>query len=153
MNLVIAEQRDGTLNRASWEAVAAAQRLAKLACGAIGVLREEHDPAEVDVGLIDAGVRADPSLVRLGHEHATVHPDHTTGLAQDDLDELRILGQPAAMAVLTGDGTTELRSRMRPSAFDTTFWATISTSPAASGVPCRVAAATGFMASSNWPAA
>ena len=28
MILVIAEQRDGTLNRASWEAIAAAQQLA-----------------------------------------------------------------------------------------------------------------------------
>jgi electron transfer flavoprotein alpha subunit len=62
MILVVAEQRDGQLNRASWEAVAAAQKLAAKAGGApitLAVLGGSVGPAAADLaGAAVAGVLA-----------------------------------------------------------------------------------------------
>src|SRR4029450_8090781 len=44
--------------------------------------------------LIDAGIRAHPAVMRLGHEDALVHAHHAPRLAQDHLDEPRVLGEP-----------------------------------------------------------
>ena len=65
MILVVAEQRDGTLNRATWEAVVAAQQLAGGGPVMIAVLgasvgSASHELAAAGVG--DVLVLADPAL-------------------------------------------------------------------------------------------
>src|SRR5262249_840531 len=42
----------------------------------------------------DPGVPAPPAVVRLGHEDPLVHGHHAPRLAQDHLDEPRVLGEP-----------------------------------------------------------
>ena len=44
MILVIAEQRDGKLNRASWETIVGAQHLAQATGAPITEQRQSHDP-------------------------------------------------------------------------------------------------------------
>ena len=68
MILVIAEQRDGTLNRASWEAIAGAQQIARASGAAVtvavagagldGVAAELASAAVADVVTLDASVLA-----------------------------------------------------------------------------------------------
>ena len=80
MILVVAEQRDGTLNRATWEAVVAAQQLAGGGAGdaaghaavTIAVLGSSSGPASEELaaaGVGDVLVLADPasSRTRLTH--------------------------------------------------------------------------------------
>src|SRR5438128_2863489 len=67
-----------------------AQALAELSRRTVRILGQQHHPAEVDVGLVDAGVGADPAVVRFGDEDAAVHAHHPPRLAQDDLDQPRI---------------------------------------------------------------
>src|SRR5688500_12584050 len=95
MILVIAEQRDGTLNRASWEAIAAARQwggpvivvvlvasvsadATELAAADVaGVIALEHDALgtytpDGFVGALDALITADPpSHVVLAHTYQT----------------------------------------------------------------------------------
>ena len=59
----------------------------------VGVARQErHQRAGVgpDVRGIDAAVRADEPVRRLGDEHAVLHPDDAARLVEDDLDLARI---------------------------------------------------------------
>ena len=54
--------------------------------------QQRHDRARTgpDVRGIDAAVRADEPVRRLGDEHAVLHPDDAARLAQDDLDLARV---------------------------------------------------------------
>ena len=61
------------------------------------------------------------------------HPDHPARLAQDDLDLARVPAKRSANSIASGRGSTVVRSTIAPSAFDTTFWVTTSTSSGRSG--------------------
>jgi electron transfer flavoprotein alpha subunit len=85
MVLVIAEQRDGTLNRASWEALAAAQQVgapitvAILGAGVDAVAAELATAAVVEVIVLDhaalAGYTADGHVLALSALLAQENPD------------------------------------------------------------------------------
>ncbi len=53
MILVIAEQKDGRLNRATWEAVAAAQQLAGEAAIKVAVLGDGHEQVAAELAKAD----------------------------------------------------------------------------------------------------
>src|SRR2546422_6163185 len=49
----------------------------------VGILGQERDALDVHVGLVDAGVRADPAVMRFGDEDALIHArseEHTSEL-------------------------------------------------------------------------
>ena len=63
------------------------------AAEAIGIDRQQrHDRPgrRPDVRRIDPAVGADEPVRGLGDEHAVLHPDDASGLAQDDLDLARV---------------------------------------------------------------
>ena len=68
----------------------------------------------------------------MGHrdQHAALGAQHVAGFVEHDLYLPRVLAEPVTRArPLAASGSTSASRRTRPSAFDTTLWATTSTSP------------------------
>src|SRR2546422_10442505 len=63
---------------------------------------QERDALDVHVGLVDAGVRADPAVMRFGDEDALIHAHDSARLAENNLHEARVSAEPGRHA--QGDG-------------------------------------------------
>ena len=86
---------------------------------AVGVLGEQGRPAVLDVGEVDTGVGTDEAVAGLG--------DHEVAAAAQDADRLRLDDPHAGRRGRRGRCGTR-----RPSALDTIFWVTTTTSPSTS---------------------
>ena len=99
----------------------------------VGVEREQHGLVGArGVRTVDAGVRADEPVARLADEHAGAFADHARRPRRAPP------GRPAGPCPgarrcprARGPGSMSASFRTRPSAFDTTLWATTRTSPPA----------------------
>ena len=111
--------------------------VADAAGGAVGVLGQQGGPAGVDVGEVDAGVGA--------HEAVPGLADHQVASPAQDPHRLR---PPHGHGPRVGRGRSATR---RPSALDTTFWVTTTTSPSASAVAGSAAAAATMMPARSSP--
>ena len=69
----------------------------------------ETESLRGDVGAVDPGVGADPSLRRLGDQDAPLGPDHLGALLEDQLDQRRLLAQRRRQAprLAAGDDAGE----------------------------------------------
>ena len=79
--------------------------------------RHDRPRSRPDVRGVDAAVRADEPVRRLGDQHAVLHPHDPAGLAQDDLDLARVAVEALReLDCLRRRGTTVVRSTTAPSA-------------------------------------
>ena len=87
---------------------------------------------------VDAGVRAHEPVLGAHDQHAALGTHHLGALVEDHLHQARVLVRASRRAHRArADGSTCRRSRSRPSAFETTFCATTSTSPSPIVTPAR----------------
>ena len=94
----------------------AAEPVADAAGRAVAVLGQERGPALVDVGQVDAGVGADEPVLGLADDEVAPPAEDAHRLGLDD--------RPCGPAGRRGRSRT-----IAPSALDTTFWVTTTTSP------------------------
>ena len=100
--------------------------------GAIGVGGEENERVGVGgVGGVDPGVGADKAVMGDGDQHPVLGAANLAGLVQDDLDLTGILSSWRPTAWPARSVSRSPWRRVRPSALETTLWASTSTSPAA----------------------
>jgi len=94
------------------------QRLAQAIRRGVGLPRQNGDPSQGDIRRVHTRVCADESVVRLGDQHAAIHPDDPARLPEDDLDDSwipAVRGRPFARqlgwddAVEPHHGTFRLR--------------------------------------------
>ena len=94
----------------------------------IRVEREQHErPRSLRVRGVDAGGRADEAVPRLGDHERRPRADDADALAQDPARRGAGRGRRRARA-RAADGSTSSSPTTRPSAFETTFCATTTTS-------------------------
>ena len=81
------------------------ERLAQPRGGGVGIHRQEADDVLTgDVRGVDARVRADEAVARLGDDDAAVHANDPAALPQDDLDLARVLAVAGGRSFGQGGG-------------------------------------------------
>ena len=97
----------------------------------VGVDGQQGDSVVAgDVRGVDAGVGADPARVRLDDQHAALGADHRRDSRRGSARPARgSLPSRSASSTASPPGLDSARRRTRPSAFETTFCETTTTSP------------------------
>ena len=93
----------------------AAEKPGQLARRTIGIFRKERDGAALDVGAVDAGVRADETVVSFADKNIRAHAHDPAAFPADDFD------QPGVLPDLLRKGTAHIRRLNRVELHDTAF--------------------------------
>ena len=99
--------------------------------GCIGVLGQQRDRARLgQVRAVDPGVGADEAMVGLDDQDAALGTQDAPALGEDQLDQRRVLAErPRRGGAPRRPGSPSERRRTRPSALETIFCETTTTSP------------------------